>query len=227
MVKGRELPCGVLRSSSRPEKKCFFFPFEADREICHLFCAFTPAATCVFYHTPGQRSPFSEVEELANKDRLHTTDPGIVLLVRQPSAPPYARRASLGGSYGQLIERRAYSHLCATAHAPLGHAGLPFHGLLPSGNRTPHAYARMLLPVVATQLLEGPSMENAAEDGPVAHHHVALARRARHRRQHRLLQPSPGDASRKKLHLAFHWSFQPPSRHVCRHSGRVHRWGHG
>ena len=49
-----------------------------------------------------------------------------------------------------------------------------------------------------------PSTENAAADGPVAHHYLALARRARHRRQHRLFRPSPGDASRKYLHLAFH-----------------------
>ena len=41
-----------------------------------------------------------------------------------------------------------------------------------------------LHPVMVTQLLEVPSTENVAADGPVAHHHVALARRARHRRPH-------------------------------------------
>ena len=35
-----------------------------------------------------QRPPFSEVQELSTKGRLHTTDAGIVLLVRQPSPPP-------------------------------------------------------------------------------------------------------------------------------------------
>ena len=80
------------------------------------------------------------------------------------------------------------------------------------GNRAHPAYARTFLlvdwyehlhPVAATQLLEVSSAENLAADSPVAPHHDTLARRARHRRQRRLLRPSSGDASRYHLHLAF------------------------
>ena len=35
-----------------------------------------------------QRPSFSEIQELAGKGRLHTTDDGIVLLVRQPTPQP-------------------------------------------------------------------------------------------------------------------------------------------
>ena len=42
-------------------------------------------------------------------------------------------------------------------------------------------------PGVVTQLLEVPSTEIVAADGPLPHLHVAIARRARHRRQRRLL----------------------------------------
>ena len=40
---------------------------------------------------PHQRPPFSEVQELASKGRLHATDAVIVLFIRQP--PPPLRRA--------------------------------------------------------------------------------------------------------------------------------------
>ena len=39
------------------------------------------------YFPSHQRPPFSDVQELANKGKLHTTDAGIVLLVRKPSLP--------------------------------------------------------------------------------------------------------------------------------------------
>ena len=48
---------------------------------------------------------------------------------------------------------------------------------------------------MVTQLLKVPSTENVAADGQVAHHPVALAGKARHRRQRRAFRPSPGDAS--------------------------------
>ena len=52
-----------------------------------------------------QRPPFSEVQELANKGRLNTTDAGIVLLARKPSPPPCVGHATPGGPYGLFIER--------------------------------------------------------------------------------------------------------------------------
>ena len=135
-------------------------------------------------------SSFSEVQELADKGRLHTPDTGIILLVRLPP-PPCARHTAPGGSYGLFSEGRAYSYFGAAAHAPLGHAGLPCYGfLLPRNRARPTDGPTFLLgdryehphPVGVTQLLEVLSTENVAEDGPVAHHHVAFARRARHHR---------------------------------------------
>ena len=38
--------------------------------------------SCCYSH---QRPPFSEIQEVAGKDRLHTIDDAIVLLVRQPT----------------------------------------------------------------------------------------------------------------------------------------------
>ena len=82
-----------------------------------------------------QRPPFSNIQELDNEGRLHTTDAGIVA----PS--PCVGHATPGGSYRLFIRRRAYSHVCAAAHAPLGHAGLPFHSFLSPRNRTHPTYA--------------------------------------------------------------------------------------
>ena len=77
---------------------------------------------------------------------------------------------------------------------------------MPPRKRAHPTYARTFLlvgryehlqPVVVTQLPEMPSTENVAADGPVAHHHVAFSRRARHRRQHRLFLISA--LSRRRL----------------------------
>ena len=76
---------------------------------------------------------------------------------------------------------------------------MPVNDFLPPRNRAHPTYARAfplmdryehLHPVMVTQLLEVPNTENVAADGPVACHHIALARNARHSRQHRLFRPS-------------------------------------
>ena len=46
-----------------------------------------PADVLSCFHS-HQRPSFSEIEELAGKDRLHTTDDGILLLVLQLTQPP-------------------------------------------------------------------------------------------------------------------------------------------
>ena len=94
-------------------------------------------------------------------------------------SPPCAWHASSGGSYDLVFRRpRAYSHLCAAAHAPLGHPGLPSYSSLPPGNRAHPTYARTCIlvdrlerlhPVVVTQQLEVSSTESVAADGSVAH----------------------------------------------------------
>ena len=157
--------------------------------------------------SPFISPPFSDVQELAGKERAiahhrhehRPTRPTVVSL-------PCAGHVTPGGSYGLFTKGRAYSHLCVTAHAPLGQEGLPFHSFLPPWDGAHPAYARTLFflvdqyellhPVMVTQLLEMSSQENTVADSPVAHHHDALARRAWHRRQCRLLRPSPGIASR-------------------------------
>ena len=89
------------------------------------------------YFPSHLRPSFSEIPKLAGKDRLHTTDGAIVLLVRQLDSAPAVWLAGSGGTRGFFYERRAYSHLCAVAHAALGHAGSPFDGFLPLGTRAP------------------------------------------------------------------------------------------
>ena len=124
--------------------------------------------------TRHQRPPFSEVRELASKDRLPTTDAGIVLLFRQPSPPPAPGTQRPVGRTASWLNEEPIRILCASAHAPLGHAGLLFHSFLPPENRAHPTNARAFLlvdryerlhPVVATQLLEVPCTGNVATDG--------------------------------------------------------------
>ena len=48
---------------------------------------------------------FSEIQELAGKGQLHTTDDGIVLLLRKPTPQTPVRLAAPGGTRGLLVER--------------------------------------------------------------------------------------------------------------------------
>ena len=73
-----------------------------------------------------------------------------------------ARLATPGGTRSLFVERRAYSHLDTSAHAPLSHAGLPFDSFLPPRHHAHSTNARTLLlvdryehlhPVVALTLL--------------------------------------------------------------------------
>ena len=140
---------------------------------------------------------------------MRTTDAGIVLLVRQPPLP-------LGSDTQYPVDRAA----CLLNDEPI-RIYVPLH-MRPWVVQACHSSAschlgtartlRMFLPVdryehlnavVLTQLLEAPSTENIEANGPVAHHYVALSRRARHRRQHRVFRPSLGDASRKYYILLF------------------------
>ena len=127
--------------------------------------------------------------------------------------------ATSGGSSGLFIERRGNCYLCSAVHAPLDHAGLPFHSFLPPRNHAHIAYARTCIQVdqythlrPAGDYATAWSARNGKRHGRRSggHHHVALARRARQCR-HRLFRPSAGDASRKHLHLAFRGSLQPLS----------------
>ena len=168
----------------------------ADRKLCpsiFVVVPFSPAPSLFEDSGAGYKRPIT-----LHRRRHRSTRPTAV-------SPPCAGRATPDRSYGLLFERRAYSHVCTAAHALLSHAGLPFHNFVPPGHRSHPAYSRTFLlmdwhehlhPVVVAQLLEVLSTQNVAADGPVAHHHVALAKRTRHSRQRRLLRPAPGDAPR-------------------------------
>ena len=153
-----------------------------------------------------QRPSFAEIQELAGKGRLHTTEDGIVLLVRNPSPPPLpGSERPVGRAACLLNDEPVRIYVPLTTHAPLGHAGLPFHGFLPPRHRAHATHARTVLlvgwdehlhPVVASPLPEVPSTENLAADGPLARHLDAPARRTRNCRQRRLFRPPSGHAQR-------------------------------
>lgn len=62
--------------------------------------------------------------------------------------PPRAKLAAPGRACVLFIERRAFSHLRAAAHAPLSHTGLPFDGFLPPRHHAHPANARTFLLMV-------------------------------------------------------------------------------
>ena len=195
-------------------------PWMAGRFARRLFDVFPfPPASSLFGGLgAGQQRP------LAHHRRGHRSS----RLTAVP--PPCVGHATPGGSYGLFVERRTYSHLCAAAHAPLGHAGLPFHSVLPPGNRAHPTYARTFLlldryehlhPVVVAQLLEcqarktsrktvrWPTNTTPLPDGPG----IALSVD--------YVGPLPVTprGNTYLVHLVFLLSFQPPSRHVRSHSG--------
>ena len=79
---------------------------------------------------PSHKRPsLSDIKELAGKDRLHTTDDDIVLLVRNPTLPPtrsdkpnsVGRAACLltdepARTYAPLLMRPWIMHLTASCH---------------------------------------------------------------------------------------------------------------
>ena len=76
-----------------------------------------------------QRPSFSEILELADKGRLHPTDDGIVLLVRQPAPQtPSDLQHPLGRAACLLNDEPV--RICTTALPPLGHAGWSFDSFL-------------------------------------------------------------------------------------------------
>ena len=86
---------------------------------------------------PSHKRPsLSDIQELAGKGQLHTTDDDIVLLVRNPTLPPKRSDKPNCGASCLRAKRRAGSHLRPPAHAPLDHASLSFDGLLPPCTRT-------------------------------------------------------------------------------------------
>ena len=108
-----------------------------------------------------------------------------------------------------LVERRSYSRLRLPTHAPLDHGSLPFDGFLPPWHHA-HAHSGTVLlvdrhqgvnPVVASPLLEVPSMENPTTDCPLVNNLHASPGRSCHHHQCRLLRRSSGHAARQHLHL--------------------------
>ena len=83
-----------------------------------------------------QRPSFSEIQKLAGKDHLHTTDEDIVLFIRNPTPAHYSLRPA-GRAAWLLGDEPMYSR--AVTDAPLDHASLPLdcfllprHGAHPS-----------------------------------------------------------------------------------------------
>ena len=122
---------------------------------------------------PSHKRPsLLDIQELADKDRLHITDDDIVLLVRNPRLPPprpdkpnFVGRAAcllndeLVRIYAPLPMRPWIVQACySTASCHVAHAGAV---LLVDWHEGVH-------PVVASPLLEVPSAENPTADCPLA-----------------------------------------------------------
>ena len=164
------------------------------------------ARRVVSYFPSHLRPPGSEVQDLASKGRLHTTDVGIDLLVRQ-SSPPLepGTQPTMGRTVCLLNHEPIRIYLPLLMHPRVMQA---CHSTAPCNLGTSrtrrilrHTFILVdrhehLYPVVDKQLLEVPSKANVAADGPMDHHQIEFVRRARHRRQRRLLRPSPSNASR-------------------------------
>ena len=160
-----------------------------------------------------QRPSISEIQELAGKGLLRTTDDGTVLLVRQPTPQPPPDSQRPVGRVACLLNDEPIRNLRTAAHAPLDHAGLLPDSFLPPRHNAHAGNARTFLlvdwyeylhPVVASPLPEVSSTKKLAADGPVARHLDATARRAWHCRYHGLLRPPSGHASRQHLHPPLH-----------------------
>ena len=138
---------------------------------------------------PSHKSPsLSDIQELADKGRLHTTDDDIVLLVRNPPPPPTRsdKSISVGRTacllndepvriYAPLLMRLWIMQAChSTASCHLG------------TTRTLHMLERFWHecghPVVASPLLEVPSTDNPTADCSLANNCHASTGRSRYRR---------------------------------------------
>ena len=105
-----------------------------------------PYQTIFFACFPSQqRPPLSEIQELADKDRLHITDDGTVLLVRQPTPQPPPDSQRPVGRAACWLNDEPIHILRTAAHAPLGHAGLPLDSSLPPRHNAHTANARTFL----------------------------------------------------------------------------------
>ena len=162
---------------------------------------------------------FSKIQGLAGKCWLHTTDDGIVLLVRQLTHPPSDSQRPVGCAacllngelvpiYVPLLMRPWVVQAChSKASRHLGHAHSANARTLLLVDLYEHVH-----PAVASPLPEVSSTRLT-----VGWLIICPCLKAWHCRRRRLLRPPPGHASRYHSHPALHRSFQPPSRHVRSH----------
>ena len=119
-------------------------------------------------HPSHKRPSLSDIQELAVKERLHTTDDDIVLLARNPTPPltTSAEPSSVGRAACLLNDEPIFFASTSLAHAPLDHASFPFDGFLPPWHHAHIAHAGAVIlvdrheclhPVVASPPLEVPS----------------------------------------------------------------------
>ena len=113
--------------------------------------------------------PLQEVQDLAGKGRLLSTNASIVLFARKPTLPSLCWLTATSVTLDLLSERRVFLHVRAASYAPLGYAGLPSNGLLLRGRYAHPSNARTLSlvdwhghlhPVVDSQLSQVPSTKN-------------------------------------------------------------------
>ena len=120
------------------------------------------------------RPSFSGIQEFADKNRLHTTDDGIVLLVRQLTPPPPSNSQRQVGRAACLLNDERV-RIYVSQHMFSGYAGFQFDSFLPPRH---HVHARAFLVVdwyehLHPEVASPPpvsSTENLAADGPLAHH---------------------------------------------------------
>ena len=122
--------------------------------------------------------PLQEVQDLAVKGRLLSTNASIVLFARKPTLPSLCWLTATGVTLDLLSERRVFLHVRAASYAPLGYAGLPSNGLLLRGRYAHPSNARTLSlvdwhgrlhPVVDSQLSQVPSTKKLATTGSLPH----------------------------------------------------------
>ena len=125
-------------------------------------------------HFPShQRPPFSEIQELVGKGRLHAIEEDIVLLARNPTSARYSLRPA--GRAARLLGDEPVRMYVPLLMRPWIMQSLPFDCFLPSrhGTHTSHVRAFLLVdrnenmdPLVVATLLEVPSAEDT--DGSMA-----------------------------------------------------------
>ena len=129
-----------------------------------------------------QRPPFPEIQELAGKCRLHTTDEDIVLLVHNPtpahcSLRPAVRTARLLGDkpirvYVPLLTRpwiMQAGHSTASCHLGTARASISHARAFLLVDRNEHVHLLVVAP-----LLEVPSAGDIATDGSMVRPSIPL-----------------------------------------------------